>query len=126
MRVLMVEDDVTLGGAMRDHLIAHGHLVDWVRPTSSAAGASGTLGRDLVLLDLNSPDEMGLNILRALRDAGDVVPVVILTATDQLSLRINGLNAGATDYLSKPFNLGDLTALVAAFEQRDLPAGTHR
>jgi two-component system OmpR family response regulator len=118
MRILLVEDDGTLGGAVRDHLAAHGHAVDWMTGIGAAADARATTSYDLILLDLGLPDGNGLGFLRALRRAADSVPVIVLTAMDQLSTRIEGLNAGADDYLVKPFDLGELIARVAAVARR--------
>ena len=118
MRILLVEDDDMLGNAVRDHLAAHGQAVDWMTRLDASSDARATTAYDLVLLDLNLPDGSGLNFLRALRKAGDTVPVIILTAMDQLTTRIDGLNAGADDYLVKPFDLGELIARVAAVARR--------
>jgi two-component system OmpR family response regulator len=118
MRILLVEDDNMLGSAVRDHLAAHGHAVDWMKTIGSSADARATTPYDLILLDLGLPDGSGLGFLRALRRAGDTVPVMVLTAMDQLSTRIDGLNAGADDYLVKPFDLGELIARVAAVSRR--------
>ena len=107
-----------LGGAVRDHLAAHGHAVDWLTRLADGSDARATTAYDLVLLDLNLPDGSGLGFLRTLRKAGDAVPVIILTAMDQLTTRIDGLNAGADDYLVKPFDLGELIARVAAVGRR--------
>lgn len=118
MRVLLVEDDQLLGEAVRDQIAADGHAVDWVQRLDAAQDAVHAVAYDLVLLDLMLPDGMGLNFLRARRVAGDVTPVIILTARDQISERIAGLNAGADDYLVKPFDLFELTARVAAVGRR--------
>lgn len=118
MRILLVEDDDMLGGAVRDHLAANGHAVDWAKTIGSAADARATTPYGLILLDLGLPDGNGLGLLRALRRAKDSVPVIILTAMDQLSTRIDGLNAGADDYLVKPFDLGELIARVSAVARR--------
>jgi two-component system OmpR family response regulator len=118
MRVLLVEDDEMLGTAVRDHIAAHGHAVDWMTRLDSAADARATMLYDLVLLDLNLPDGRGLDFLRAMRRRGDTVPVIILTAMDQLTTRIDGLNAGADDYLIKPFDLDELIARLAAVARR--------
>ncbi|MEO8757121.1 MAG: response regulator transcription factor [Devosia sp.] len=118
MRILLVEDDSMLGSAVRDHLDAHGHAIDWLTRLADGSDARATTDYDLVLLDLNLPDGNGLSFLRTLRKAGDTVPVIILTAMDQLTTRIDGLNAGADDYLVKPFDLGELIARVAAVARR--------
>ncbi|MBN9305977.1 MAG: DNA-binding response regulator [Devosia sp. 67-54] len=118
MRILLVEDDEMLGGAVRDHLGANGHATDWMLSIADAAHARATTSYDLVLLDLGLPDGSGLGFLRALRRMNEGVPVIILTAMDQLTTRIDGLNAGADDYLVKPFDLGELLARVSAVSRR--------
>lgn len=118
MRVLLLEDDPVLGEAVRDHVAADGHAVDWAQRLEAAGAAMRSAAYDLVLLDLMLPDGSGLAFLRARRAAGDVTPVIILTARDQISERIAGLNAGADDYLVKPFDLFELSARVAAVGRR--------
>jgi len=118
MRILLIEDDAALGGAVRDHIAASGHAVDWVTRLDDAEEARASMPYDLVLLDLNLPDGRGLDFLRTMRRRGDATPVIILTAMDQLSIRIDGLNAGADDYLVKPFNLSELTARIGAVARR--------
>ena len=118
MRILLIEDDEMLGGAIRDHLDAHGHAVDWAKRLDSAADSLAAMPYDLILLDLNLPDGRGLDFLRDLRKRRDATPAIILTAMDQLSIRIDGLNAGADDYLVKPFDLSELIARVGAVARR--------
>ena len=118
LRVLLVEDDDTLGQAVRDHALASGHAVDWMQTAEDATLAATTVAYGLILLDLRLPDGSGLDILSRLRQAGNPVPVIILTAHDQISDRIEGLNAGADDYLVKPFNLDELTARMIAVSRR--------
>jgi len=118
VRVLLVEDDHVLGEALRDHVAAAGHAVDWFKTLSEAMAATQTVSYGLILLDLRLPDGEGLSLLRALRKTNNAVPVIILTAHDQVSDRIEGLNAGADDYLVKPFNLGELTARMLAVSRR--------
>jgi len=118
MRILLIEDDRTLGEAVRDHVAAGGHAVDWVDRLDLAADALTGVPYDLILLDLMLPDGRGVEFLRRRRRGGDVTPVVILTALDQISDRIEGLNAGADDYLVKPFDLSELSARLAAVARR--------
>ena len=118
MRILLIEDDRTLGEAVRDHVAAGGHAVDWVDRLDRAADALTGVPYDLILLDLMLPDGRGVEFLRRRRRGGDVTPVVILTALDQISDRIEGLNAGADDYLVKPFDLSELSARLAAVARR--------
>lgn len=118
MRILLIEDDHVLGAAIRDHLTASGHGVDWVQRLDDAQAALGTVTYELMLLDLNLPDGRGLDLLRQLRRGGDQLPVIITTAQDQIAVRIEGLNSGADDYLVKPFDLVEMVARIAAVARR--------
>lgn len=118
MRILLIEDDTILGAAVRDQIAADGHSVDWVQRLDAAGDAMAGTGFDLVLLDLMLPDGRGIPFLRKLRARGDVTPVIILTALDQISDRIEGLNAGADDYLVKPFDLAELSARIGSVARR--------
>jgi two-component system OmpR family response regulator len=118
MRVLVIEDDHVLGDAVREHVASLGYGVDWMKRLDDAREALATVAYELVLLDLNLPDGRGLDLLRELRRRGSVVPVIILTAQDQIAARIEGLNSGADDYLVKPFDLSELSARVAAVARR--------
>ncbi|ACL58032.1 response regulator [Methylobacterium nodulans] len=118
MRILLIEDDLVLGEAVRDHLLSDGHSADWMKTVADAAAAITAAVYDLVLLDLMLPDGRGIDFLQHRRSLGDVTPVIILTARDQISDRIAGLNAGADDYLIKPFDLFELTARISAVGRR--------
>lgn len=118
MRILLIEDDAVLGAAVRDQMVGDGHSVDWVQRLDAADGALSGTSYDLVLLDLMLPDGLGIPFLRRLRSRGGRVPVMILTALDQISDRIEGLNAGADDYLVKPFDLAELSARTGAVARR--------
>jgi len=118
MRILLIEDDTVLGAAVRDQIAADGHSVDWMMRLDAARDAMAGAAYDLVLLDLMLPDGLGLTFLKALRSRGDVTPVIILTALDQVSDRIDGLNAGADDYLVKPFDLAELSARIGSVARR--------
>lgn len=118
MRVLLIEDDLSLGEAVRDHIASEGHAVDWVTRLDDADHVLAGVPFELVLLDLNLPDGRGLDFLRRLRRSGNATPVIILTAMDQISWRIEGLNAGADDYMVKPFDLSELSARLAAVARR--------
>ncbi len=118
MRVLLIEDTVGLGQAVRDHLAEDGHAVDWVQRLEQASTSVRTTSYNLLLLDLGLPDGAGLDFLRQRRALGDTTPVIILTAKDRISDRIAGLNAGADDYLVKPFDLAELSARIAAVARR--------
>jgi len=118
MRILLIEDDTVLGAAVRDQIAADGHSVDWMPRLDQARDAMAGAAFDLVLLDLMLPDGLGLGFLKSLRGRGDVTPVIILTALDQVSDRIDGLNAGADDYLVKPFDLAELSARIGSVARR--------
>ncbi len=118
MRILLIEDDAVLGAAVRDQIARDGQSVDWVQRLDAAQDAMAVTSYDIVLLDLMLPDGRGITFLKALRTRGDVTPVIILTALDQLSDRIEGLNAGADDYLVKPFDLAELSARIGSVARR--------
>ncbi len=118
MRILLIEDDHVLGEAMRDQVRADGHGVDWMQRLDDARAALDTVDYGLILLDLNLPDGRGLDLLKHLRKSGNPVPVIIATAQDQVAIRIEGLNAGADDYLVKPFDLDEMSARVSAVARR--------
>ena len=118
MRILLIEDDTVLGAAVRDQVAEAGQSLDWVARLDAAGDAMAGAAYDLVLLDLMLPDGRGIGFLEALRARGDVTPVIILTALDQVSDRIAGLNAGADDYLVKPFDLDELSARIGSVARR--------
>ncbi len=118
MRVLLIEDDTVLGAAVRDQIKADGHSVDWVDRLDAARDTMAAGIFDLVLLDLMLPDGRGLPFLKQMRSAGSVTPVIILTALDQVSDRIEGLKAGADDYMVKPFDLDELSARIGSVARR--------
>lgn len=118
MRVLLVEDTVSLGECVREQIAEDGHAVDWMQTLSHAKASVASTKYDLILLDLMLPDGKGIDFLKSLRKSGDTTAVIILTARDQLTDRIAGLNAGADDYLVKPFNLDELSARIAAVARR--------
>ncbi len=117
MRVLLVEDDRQLGKATAAGLRT-AYAVDWCRDAASAEAALATTDYDLVVLDIGLPDRSGLELLKSLRAGGDLRPVLILTARDAIEHRVEGLNAGADDYLVKPFDLDELLARAAALLRR--------
>jgi two-component system OmpR family response regulator len=118
MRILLIEDDAILGAAVRDHIVASNDSVDWVMRLDAAADHLASAAYDLVLLDMMLPDGQGIGFLRNMRTKGCVTPVIILTALDQISDRIQGLNAGADDYMTKPFDLSELSARLNAVARR--------
>jgi two-component system OmpR family response regulator len=118
VRILLVEDDDLIGEAVRDHINIAGYATDWVHTMADAEAASTSVEYGLILLDLQLPEGNGLVFLEGFRAQGGHAPVIILTARDQISDRIAGLNAGADDYLIKPFNLGELEARILAVRRR--------
>ena len=118
MRVLVIEDDTILGHALQEFLAEQGYAVDWLKDGDQVCGAVSGQAYDLLLLDLNLPGLSGLEVLRQLRDQGHQVPVLVLTARDALEDRVAGLDAGADDYVTKPFELPELAARVRAFARR--------
>ena len=118
MRVLVIEDDTTLGHALQEFLSDQGYAVDWLTEGDKVQGALAGQPYDLLLLDLNLPGQSGLEVLRQLRQEGNQVPVLILTARDGLDDRVAGLDAGADDYVTKPFDLPELAARVRALGRR--------
>jgi two-component system OmpR family response regulator len=119
MNVLLLEDDIDLGQAVADHLEAAGHEVHWCKLVAQARGVTEP---ELALLDLNLPDGDGLVLLREWRAEGRTLPVLVLTARDQVSDRIRGLQAGADDYVVKPFDLNELLARMDAVCRRGTSA----
>jgi len=120
MRILLVEDDELLGDGLKVGLQQLSWAVDWVRDGAAAQNALASDSYDAVLLDLGLPRRPGIEILRWLRACGNRVPVLILTATDAVSQRIDALDAGADDYVIKPFDLGELGARLRASHRRSV------
>lgn len=118
MRVLVIEDDATLGHALQEFLVEQGYAVDWLQDGDQVLGAVAGQNYDLLLLDLNLPGQSGLDVLHKLRAGNHQVPVLILTARDGIEDRVAGLDAGADDYVTKPFELPELAARVRAFGRR--------
>ncbi len=120
MRVLLVEDDELLGDGIFSGLKHYGHTVDWVKDGKSAFDALARQQEsfDVVVLDLGLPKMSGLDVLRKIREKNISVPVLILTAKDTVESRVQGLDAGADDYMPKPFDLDELCARMRALQRR--------
>jgi two-component system response regulator QseB len=118
VRLLLVEDDRMLGESVQIGLRQDGYAVDWVRDAEQALPAAQTHPYEAILLDLGLPRGDGLTLLRQLRQRGQATPVLILTARDGIAQRVAGLDAGADDYLLKPFDLDELSARIRAVVRR--------
>ena len=118
MRILLIEDDDVLRNVMCATLTEAGHRVDEASSLADARILWRVQPFDAVLLDLNLPDGSGLHVLREARSRGDRTPVLVLSARDRTSERIAGLDAGADDYLGKPFDLGEVEARLRALVRR--------
>jgi two-component system response regulator QseB len=118
MRILLVEDDLMVGEAVRKGLRQDGFAVDWVQDGAAAELALRQEDYALVMLDLGLPQKNGLAVLQELRAAGNKVPVLIATARDAVADRVAGLDAGADDYMIKPYDLEELSARMRALLRR--------
>lgn len=121
MKLLLAEDDTMLGTSMHKALTQTGFTVDWVRTGPQALDAAGDSAYDVVLLDIGLPGLDGLQVLQRMRQQQRHTPVLMVTARDAISDRVAGLNQGADDYLTKPFDLDELVARIHALARR--PAG---
>ena len=118
MRVLIAEDDPVLADALRRTLRQSGYAVDWAKNGSEADAALGATDFDLLILDIGLPGLSGLEVLKRLRARNSRLPVLMLTALGSLNDRVRGLDAGADDYLAKPFQLAELEARARALTRR--------
>ena len=118
MRVLVVEDDRALGAVVVRGLAEEGHAVDLVATALDARHAIDTVPYDAVVLDLGLPDGDGTDVCRQMRAEGNMTPVLMLTARDEIVDTVRGLDSGADDYLTKPFHFAELTARVRALLRR--------
>ncbi len=123
MRLLLVEDDTMIGQALLEALRAEHYAVDWVRDGAMADTALRAQRYDLVLLDLGLPRRDGLEVLRSLRARHDATPVLVATARDAVGDRIAGLDAGADDYVVKPYDVDELLARIRALIRRSAGRG---
>jgi two-component system, OmpR family, response regulator len=121
MRVMIAEDEVDLARTLRKALTEQGYAVDWAPNGSEALAKALGVSYDAILLDLMLPGISGLDVLAAVRQRGVRSPVLILTARDAVDDKVHGLNAGADDYLTKPFVLTELLARVRALIRRASP-----
>jgi two-component system response regulator QseB len=115
---LLVEDDTMIGKSVQIALKQEGHAADWVRDGVAAEHSLSCEPYDMLLLDLGLPRKSGLEVLKSLRAKKNALPVLILTARDAVSDRVKGLDAGADDYLVKPFDLDELSARIRALKRR--------
>lgn len=123
MRLLLIEDDDMIGIAVRRGLQQAGFVVDWVTDAQDAEQALDTGVYDLAVLDLGLPRGDGMSLLRRLREAGNSLPVLVASARDTVKDKIAGLEAGADDYVLKPFDLDELIARVRALLRRHAGSG---
>ncbi|MCG6326553.1 response regulator, partial [Vibrio alginolyticus] len=124
MRLLLIEDDTLLGQSMVTSLSRHGYTVDWLDKGSGVTSALKTADFSAVILDLTLPEIDGLDVLRNIPSAGFNLPVVILTARDDIKDRVQGLDRGADDYLGKPFALEELLARLRVVIRRQSGSAT--
>jgi len=123
MRILVAEDDAILADGLTRTLRQSGYAVDWVKTGVEADSALDANAFDLLILDLGLPKKSGLEVLRRLRGKDSRMPVLILTALDGVNDRVRGLDAGADDYMPKPFELAELVARVRALTRRGMSGG---
>ena len=118
MRVLLVEDDELLGDAVKTGLTQFGYLVEWLKDGETARAAIKTESFELIILDLSLPKLSGMKLLQSIRHDQNTTPVIILTARESVQDRIKGLDSGADDYITKPFDLNELSARIRALVRR--------
>jgi len=124
VRILLVEDDTLLGDGVCAGLRREDNAVDWVKNGESALTAITETQYDSIILDIGLPRMSGLDVLRHMREADNHTPVLILTAQDDITDRVNGLDAGADDYLVKPFEFAELCARLRALSRRNRGASS--
>ncbi|GHO49450.1 response regulator transcription factor [Ktedonospora formicarum] len=124
MRILIAEDDPFVGESMKKGLERQHYVIDWVENGRRALSLGSIEPYDLVILDVLLPEMDGFEICRSLRERGQTMPILFLTALDGVDYRVNGLDMGADDYLTKPFAFRELEARVRALLRRDGPSKT--
>ncbi|HEY1537239.1 MAG TPA: response regulator transcription factor [Polyangiaceae bacterium] len=122
MHVVLIEDDEKIGGFVSQGLRQAGHVVSWAHAGDEGLSLARQSGVDLAIVDLMLPGRDGLSIIRALREAKCRVPIIVLSARAAVDDRVHGLEAGADDYLTKPFSFAELLARMAALKRRTSPA----
>lgn len=118
MRIVLIEDNQILARAVSQALRQEGHSIDWLADGADGASFLASEGADLAIVDINLPRLNGLEVIRGLAASGADIPVLVLTARDGLGDRIAGLDAGADDYLTKPFEMAELCARIRALGRR--------
>lgn len=118
MRLLLAEDDISLGEGVKAGLTQNGYTVDWFRDGASALQALKTESFEIIVLDLGLPKISGIDILKEIRHEHIATPVLILTANETIENRVMGLDTGADDYMTKPFDLDELCARLRALQRR--------
>lgn len=118
MRIVLVEDNISLAQGIENALKDQGHAVDWLSDGAEAAAYLAVESADLAIIDVNLPGLSGFEIVRHMRSVGQAIPVLMLTARAELVDRVEGLDAGADDYLIKPFEMAELYARIRALSRR--------
>jgi len=118
MRILLIEDDAILGRALKEAFESHAYGVDWFSNGEDALSSIQALSYELMILDLGLPTVGGIDVLRTIRKKGNNIPVLILSAQNNVRSRVDGLDNGGDDYLTKPFDLDELLARVRALVRR--------
>ncbi len=118
MKILLVEDDRMIGWGLRRGLVNEGFAVDWLDDGDAAVVVCSEHSYDAAILDLGLPNRDGLKVLAELRHQGNALPIIVLTARETVADRIKGLNAGADDYICKPFDFDELVARIRAVMRR--------
>jgi two-component system, OmpR family, copper resistance phosphate regulon response regulator CusR len=121
VRILLVEDEIKVGNAVSEGLLAEGYEITWAQTGEEGFFHASSQGFDLIVLDVMLPGRDGIEVLQTLRKQGSKTPVLLLTAKDAIEDRVLGLDAGADDYLVKPFAFAELTARLRALLRRNKP-----